>query len=55
MKEADILSFSPVMGWLSLGSTVVTADPFLLLLLLLQVSGHDHKQYKYVVSVLFMP
>lgn len=53
MKEADILSLSPVMGWLSLGSIVVTADPFLLLLL--QVYGHDHKQYKCVFSVLFMP
>lgn len=54
MKEADILSFSPVMGWLSLGSIVVTADLFLLLLLL-QVSGHDHKQNKCVFSILFIP
>jgi hypothetical protein len=28
MKEADILSLSPGMGWLSLGSIVVTAGPF---------------------------
>lgn len=53
MKETDILSLSPVMGRLSLGSTVVTADHFLLLLL--QVSGHDHKQYKCVFSILSMP